>query len=200
MFRFGSFTAAAALFLLLVSVLAAGSSRQELIPWLPLFIASLSLITVAIYDISQRMGPRPLCNAEDDYLTGVSIDARSDTSLRTMSTHQRPLPPPDSNRLDSLYFARHGPSSRSSHRTGTNVTEISLSSVVAQCRPQWDVQTKSYFPETILPDQENPEEPIIRSASPDAQGDADPDSDLDSDHGTVESSHPLLGPQGGVMS
>jgi hypothetical protein len=193
--RFGPFTAAAALFLLLVAVLAAGSARQELIPWLPLFIASLSLITVVIYDISQRMGPRPLSNAELEDLAGVSIDARSDGSLRTVSTQQRPLRPPESNRLDSLYFDRHGPPSRASHRTGTNVTEISLSGVEGQCRPQWDAQTRSYFQETTLPEQENPEEPFIRSASPDAQGDSDPDSDLDSDHGTVESSHPLLGHQ-----
>ncbi|KAH6650844.1 hypothetical protein F5144DRAFT_638126 [Chaetomium tenue] len=191
--RFGRFTAAVAFTLLLVAVLVAGPSRTELIPWLPLFSVALSLITVVIHDIFQYDG-----DVEDEF-SGVSIDAQSNRSLRTVSTQPRAWPPLESNRLDSVYFARHGPSSTASARTGTDVTDITLTDVVGQWRPQWDDRTRIYFPEAVRPDQERPmEEPHAKPASPEGHGNPDVDSDLDSDRGTVEPDQPLLGPQGGV--
>jgi len=204
---FGPFTATAALVLLLVAVLAAGPARTDLIPWLPLFIASLSLVTVVIHDVSQRIAPRPPSfngdEAGDDDLSGVSTDTWSHRSLGTISTQQRSQSAHESNRLNPIYFARHGPPSRTSQRTGTNVTDITLSGVVAQSRPQWDARTRGYFREAALPGEEHPEGTIPRTASPEGQsnpegGESNPDldSDLDSDNGTVASSHPLLKPQG----
>jgi hypothetical protein len=193
--RFGPFTAAAALVLLFLAVLAAGSSRKELTPWLPLFIASLSLITVAIYEISRHIGPCPLSVSAHDEFSGVSIGAGSERSLRTLSTQQGPPPLLESNRMDPLYFARHGPSSRSSHRTGTDGTEISLSGVVGERRPEWDAPTQSYFFNTTFPEQDPAGEPHVRSSSPEGGHSPDLNFDLDSEDGTVESSRPLLGPQ-----
>lgn len=192
--RFGRFTAPVAFALLLVAVLVAGPSRTDLIPWLPLFSVALSLITVVIHDIFQYDG-----NVEDEF-SGVSIDALSDRSLRTVSTQRRAPLPLESNRFNPLYFARHGPSSTTSTRTGTDVTDITLTGVVGQWRPQWDDRTRIYFPEAVRPDQEHTtEEPHAKPASPEEYGNPDVDSDLDSDRGTVESDQPLLGPQGGVI-
>jgi hypothetical protein len=195
--RFGPYTAAVALVLLLVAVLAAGSSRKEFIPWLPLFIASLSLITVSIHEISLHFEPRRVSFIPEDTFTGVSIDGWSERSSRTISTQQRPQPLPESTRRDSLLFARHGPSSRTSDRTSTNVTDISLSSIVGQCRPQWDARTRAYFPDVVLSDQDATGEPHARTTSPGLMSNPDSSSDSDSDHGSVESNQPLLGAQRG---
>lgn len=195
--RFGPFTAAAALVLLFLAVLAAGPSRAELTPWLPLFIAALSLITVAIYEFLRRhTNPCPLSVSADEECSGVPIDAGSERSLRTLSTQQSPSQPLESNRMNPLYFDRHGPSSRSSHRTGTDGTEISLSGVVGQRRSDWDPHTQSYFCNTPFPEQDPAGEPHVRNASPEGERSPDVNFDLDSDHGTVGSSRPLLGPQG----
>lgn len=186
--RFGRFTAAVAFTLLLVAVLVAGPSRAELIPWLPLFTVALSLITVVIHDIFQHDG-----DVEDEFL-GVSIDTLSDRSLRTVSTQRRAPLPLESNRFDSLYFARHGPSSTASARTGTDVTNITLTGVVGQRRPQWDDQTLGFFLGAVLPEQGHTMEPHGKPVIPEGYGHPDVDSDLDSDRGTVESDQPLLGP------
>lgn len=183
-----------ALILLLVAVLSAGSTRRELIPWLPLFIASLSLVTVAIYEIFQHARTRPLSITAEDSLSGVSIDTWSERSLRTWSGPREPQVPAESNRFDPLLWSLHGPSSRCSHRTDTDATELSLSSVVGQFREDWDAHTRSHFRDDI-----SPEPNSHREAHPgDGQSQetvADRNSDLGSEHGTEELSRPLLGPQ-----
>jgi hypothetical protein len=196
--RFGRFTAPAALTLLFVAVLAAGPSRTELIPWLPLFAVALSLITVVIHDISQHRGDDAV-----DKFSGVSIDTLSDRSVRTMSTQPRAPLALESNRHNSLYFTRHGPSSTVSLQTGTDGTDITLTGVVGQYGQHWDDQTRSYFPDAFLPELGHREEIHARTPIPEGNGypDVDPvlDSDLESNHGTVASDHPLLGPQGDVF-
>ncbi|KAK4240006.1 hypothetical protein C8A03DRAFT_13625, partial [Achaetomium macrosporum] len=193
--RFGPYTAAAALVFLLVAALSAGPSRKDLIPWLPLFIASLSLITVATYEVSQLTGHRPVSVVAEDELSMASIDRWSGCSRRTLSTLPGPLPWFESNRRNPLYFARGGPSSRTSHRTNTNATDISLSSVEGQFRPHWDALTQSLFPDHIPPERNSQAEQDVSSAREGEERHPDPVSDVDSDHGTVESGHPLLGPQ-----
>jgi hypothetical protein len=184
-----------ALVFLLVAVLAAGSSRKDLIPWLPPFIASVSLITVVIYDISLHTEAGRVSYIPESTLSGMSIDAWSERSARTMSTQQRPQTMLESSRFDWLFFARHGPPSRMSQRTGTNVTDISLSSIEGQCRSQWDAPTRGYFPDYVMPDQDARGEPHFRIASPGLMSNQDPssDSEADSDRGSVESNQPLLG-------
>ncbi|KAJ4297101.1 hypothetical protein N0V88_004018 [Collariella sp. IMI 366227] len=187
--RYGPFTAAAALIILIVAVLSAGPSRKELIPWLPVFIASLSLITVAIYEVSQFHGLRPLSFAVEDEFSGVSIDTWSERSYRTLSTQPGPQPLFESNRLDRLYFVHNGPASRSSHRTGTAATDITLSGVAGQCQPHWDPQTLSHFRgDTLLPEEEDMQEPHARIASPGQENSPKPDldmaMDMNSDDGT----------------
>ncbi|KAL2128715.1 hypothetical protein VTI74DRAFT_8805 [Chaetomium olivicolor] len=194
--RYGPFTAAAALVFLLVAVLSAGSSRKELIPWLPLFIASLSLITVALYEVSRLYGRRPLSFTVEDEFSGVSIDTWSERSHRTLSTQSGSQPLLESNRLDWLYFVHNGPPSRSSHRTGTNSTDITLSGVVGQCQPHWDAQTLSHFSGHARPEEEAMEEPHARIASPGQENPSELGLDMPSDDGAVESSQPLLKHQG----
>jgi hypothetical protein len=175
--------------LLLVAVLVAGPSRTELIPWLPLFTVALSLITVLIHDIFQHYG-----DVESEF-SGVSIDGLSDRSLRTASTERRAPLPLESNRFNPLYFDLPGPSSTASARTGTDMTDITLTGVVGQCRPQWDDRILGFFRAAVPPGQEHTmKEPQAKPAIPEGYGNPDVDSDLDSDHGTVESDQPLLGP------
>jgi hypothetical protein len=184
-----------ALVCLLVTVHTAGSSRKDLIPWLPPFIASVSLITVVIYNVSLHFEAQRFSFIPENTFSGVSIDAWSERSARTMSTQQRPQTMLESTRLDSLFFGRYGPPSRASQRTGTGVTDISLSSIEEQCRPQWDALTRGYFPDHVMPDQDATGEPHIRTTSPGLMSNQDPssDSEADSDHGSVESDQPLLG-------
>ncbi|KAK4251967.1 hypothetical protein C7999DRAFT_27655 [Corynascus novoguineensis] len=152
--RFGPFTAAAALALLLVAVLANPAGRTNLIPWLPLFIALVSLITIVINDISRRDRVRtPSFRVEDEF-SWPSTDAWSNHSLRTMSTPQQPPSVFESNRHDHLLFAGDGPPSLASQRTGTTVSDITLSSVPPQIRSGWDARTRVFFPEAALPEEQ----------------------------------------------
>ncbi|KAK4105813.1 hypothetical protein N658DRAFT_134217 [Parathielavia hyrcaniae] len=195
--QYGPLTAAAALFFLLVAVLGAGSSRSDLIPWLPLFAASLSLITVVVYEISEHVEPEPLSCAAGEPLSGISVDTLSESCSRTMSSHFGPQTPLETNRHDRLLFIHQGPSSTTSHRTATDITDITLSSVEGYCRPEWDAQTRSHFMENALPERERPGQACQRSPSPGGERSRDLDMDLDPCRGSLESSHPLLGPQGG---
>ena len=210
---FGPFTAAAGLILLFITVFAAPPPRQDFIPWLPLFMASVSLITVVIYDISQEMRPLPFSVTAEDRFSGVSVDAGGEPSFRSLSV--QPSPPSESYRNHSQYFERHGPSSRTSHWTNTNTSDISLSGVAGEVRSQWDAPTRSHFAPADLPSQAAPGRPQPRSASPqgessqaqdmtaDRELEMDPETDLemdlpmdadsDSEHETIESSRPLLG-------
>ncbi|GAB1310346.1 hypothetical protein MFIFM68171_00556 [Madurella fahalii] len=188
--RFGPFTVAVALVLLFGAVLSAGPSRTELIPWLPLFIACLSLITVAIHKISQHMGPRRLSVTSEDEFSGVSIDTLSGRSIRTASSQRGPLPVLESNRLDPLYFTMPGPPSRTSHRTGTTGTELSLSSVTGQVQADWDARIRDYFPEETPP-QQNQEH--RSNTDSDADADADAYSDSNTEPEAAEARRPLLG-------
>lgn len=200
--KYGPFTAAAALVFLLLAVLAAGSSRRDLIPWLPLFIASLSLMTIAIYKVARHGGPRHLSIAAEHEFSGVSIDTLSNRSDRTISTQPRPRAVLEPDRHTSLYLNLCGPSSMvSSHRTGTDATEISLSSVEGQCRSEWDELTRGYFPKNSSPARYPAQEPLAGSISPGHDSASNPASELDlsSDPGSVELTRPLLGPQGAPM-
>jgi hypothetical protein len=146
-------------------------------------------------------------------LSEVSIDTWSERSSRTMSTQHGPHPLLESNRRNSLFFALAGPPSRTSpsrtsNRTGTDATDITLRSVVGHCRSEWDPQTLSHFPDAQIPsrcldnaqpERETPGEEIQRRPSPAGGSNPEPDMDVDSDRGSLESNHPLLGPQGGLM-
>lgn len=138
---FGPFTAPAALLLLLLAVLQPGPSRKELIPWLPLFIASFSLVTVAIHETSKRFKVR-----RRRVVSSVE-DGRSSTwsSDRSVVPRDRSRPPSQSNRRNPLYFAHAWPPSHYSHRTGDS--ELALSDVPALggCRSEWDPDTQGFF-------------------------------------------------------
>jgi hypothetical protein len=162
------------------------------------FIASLSLITVATYEVSQHSRGRPVTyvDVEEDFASRASMDRWSGWSPRTLSTLPGEPPLYESNRGNPLYFSRGGPSSRTSHRTNTTTTDISLSSIEGQCQPHWDALTQSHFSCHVLPERHSQAEPQeVRRASQGEERHPDPDSDLDSIEETVESSHPLLGPQ-----
>ncbi|KAK0617955.1 hypothetical protein B0T17DRAFT_475001, partial [Bombardia bombarda] len=146
--RFGPYTAPVALFLLLLAVLPADSSREELVPWLPLFIVSLSLTTVAIDKASQHLGsPRSLVafKRDVDELSGVSIDSWSDCSAEALSDLYEHRPPSESYRFNPIFFGRHGPSSQCSQWTGSSASVICLSDVMGQRQADWDPLTQTFF-------------------------------------------------------
>ncbi|KAL2263233.1 hypothetical protein VTK26DRAFT_7652 [Humicola hyalothermophila] len=191
--RFGPFTATVALILLVVAVLSGGSTRSEIIPWLPVFIASLSLATVAIHELSQCTAARPLSYTTEDEFSGVAVDAWSERSLLTLPTSQGHRAPSQSNRFDPPFYAHQGPSSRCSHRTDAGATEITLSGVVGQCREHWDAQTRKYFDrDTSLVPDVHAEAQVTGDRG--HENTPERDSDSDSEHGNEELTRPLLFP------
>ncbi|KAK3328889.1 hypothetical protein B0H66DRAFT_5345 [Apodospora peruviana] len=188
--RTGPYTAPVALLFLLLAVLPAGSSRKELIPWLPLFLVFSSLGTVAVDKASKRIRLRRGGDVVLDQFSGVSIDTSSEESFRTVSDRRGRRPPSQSNRHNAIYFGRYGPPSQYSCRTGSGDSELTLSGVTGQPRPTWDPQTQSYFtPERIQP-MDLPGQPY---AWMDRDYESEPDMASESTSG--RSDHPLLGPQ-----
>jgi hypothetical protein len=188
--RLGAYTVAVALLFLLLVVIHAGSARKELIQWLPLFIISWSLATVAIYKALGYHSPHQGAVVEGAELSRVVIDSSSDHSFRTLSDQQSHPTPSESNRLNPLYFAHHGPSSRCSRRTesGDSDVSISLSGVGGRPQPHWDLRTATFFPgENIGPETDSSGEDHGR-----INRERDMSLDLMSE-ATFGSSHPFLG-------
>ncbi|KAK3337185.1 hypothetical protein B0T19DRAFT_63295 [Cercophora scortea] len=141
--RFGLYVAPVALLFLLLVVIAAGHSRTELIPWLPLFTVFSSLATVAI-----DTGYANLSTRQQDIVfefSGVSVDPGREESSSGSSGGYTRQPPSESYRQNPLFFGRYGPSSQTSRRTESGESELTLSGVQAQPRAHWDSQTRSHF-------------------------------------------------------
>src|SRR5438105_2796969 len=107
--RFGPFTVPACLLILLLFVLPAGSPRKELVPWLPLFIATSSLLPVGVHWLSKRykvqVRSRPVdVERGSDY----SIDTWSDRSPLPRASHDDKLGRPPSQPHDSVLFGCPG--------------------------------------------------------------------------------------------
>ncbi|KAL2154895.1 hypothetical protein VTH82DRAFT_3571 [Thermothelomyces myriococcoides] len=196
--RYGRFTVPVCLAILLLAVLAAGSTREGLIPWLPLFIASVSLITVTIDDVLRRIKRQSPSFSGDGVRSWASTEACSNYSLRSMSTEPQSQSTLGSTQNDRLLFARYGPPSRMSQRTDTIGTDITLSGVAPQFRPHWDVQTRSCFSANGIPNGEHLVGIDLRVASPEGSANLGADPERDSVADTAESSHPLLSPRRGL--
>ncbi|KAM7194305.1 hypothetical protein V8F20_008052 [Naviculisporaceae sp. PSN 640] len=188
--RFGPYTAPAGLLLLLLAVLFAGPSRKDLVPWLPLFIVSCSLVTVAIHEASEDLRRRRRSGLIQHELSGVSIDSWSEDSFRTASTRYGRRAPSQSNRLHSIYFGHNGPSSHYSCPTRSG-SDITLGDVIGQLRPTWDAQTQGHF-DTEAAD-------IFLDPAGQIHAEVDramaPEQDQTSDFQSHRSDHPLLGNQ-----
>ncbi|VBB72404.1 Putative protein of unknown function [Podospora comata] len=142
--RSGPSTAPVALVLLLLVVIAAGPTRKDLVPWLPLFVTAWSLVTLMI-NKHMATASTHLSISADYPFTGVTIGAATERSFRSMSSQDRRQPQFESNRQNPLYFGRHGPPSRYSQRTSTMSSDISLSSMPAQRQEHWDPHTQAFF-------------------------------------------------------
>ncbi|KAK4218185.1 hypothetical protein QBC37DRAFT_7188 [Rhypophila decipiens] len=185
--RFGPYTAPPALLLLLLAVLPAGPSRKDLIPWLPLFIVSCSLGTVAVDKASKHLRLRRGSELMADDFSGVAIDSWSENSFRTVSDRQGRRTPSQSNRLHPLYFGRFGPSSQYSYQARSE-SDITLGGVIGQPRPSWDAQTQGYFEtEATLDPAGHAQSGMTR--------DMEPEEDSTSETHSDRSDHPLLGDQ-----
>ncbi|KAK4185535.1 hypothetical protein QBC35DRAFT_301595 [Podospora australis] len=201
--RFGPITAAIALLFLLVAVVSGGpASRKDLVPWLPLFIAASSLLTVAFHEVSKKLEPPPLSVTADNEIefTGVSVDTASERSFQTESLGQpRNDLDFEPNRIDSLYFAHHdGPSSRYSRGSGSNGSEISLSSITGQAQPHWDNMTRTYFIEDMIQPpavNSHQEQPLALRTTLREPESYSPDTDAHSEDDIPEPARPLLGPR-----
>lgn len=195
--RFGPITAAIALVFLLVAVVSAGhASRKDLVPWLPLFIAASSLLTVSVHEVSKKLESQPLSVNADEELefTGVSVDANSERSSQTASSYQpRGHANVEPSRIDSLCFAhQQGPSSRYSH--GTSGSEISLSSIAGQAQPHWDPLIRTYFTGSMTQEPgQDLEQPLYAGTT--LQETESENSHTDSEDGVSEQARLLLGPQ-----
>ncbi|KAK3341751.1 hypothetical protein B0T25DRAFT_352318 [Lasiosphaeria hispida] len=191
--KFGPFTAPLALLILVLSVLPASSPRAEIVPWLPLFIAFTSLLTVAVHELSKRFSVRRRANVLRDELSGVSIDTLSNGSVEagTGDDGPRNLPPAESNRFESLYYSQNGPPSHYSRRTGDS--EISLSDRVGQAPSDWDSITRGFFPgnqdRPATEQQEHVHAPLDSGV-----GSEVPNQELASGNLSVRSDQPLLEP------
>ncbi|KAK3695068.1 hypothetical protein B0T22DRAFT_438099 [Podospora appendiculata] len=139
---FGLYVAPVALLFLLLVVIAAGHSRIELIPWLPLYTVFSSLVTVAIDTGYADLRTRQDARYE---FTGVSVDPWREESTSGSSDGYTRQPPSESYRQNPLFFGRYGPSSQTSRRTESGESELTLSGVQGQPRAHWDSQTRSHF-------------------------------------------------------
>ncbi|KAK0734107.1 hypothetical protein B0T26DRAFT_610740, partial [Lasiosphaeria miniovina] len=149
--RIGPYSVPVMLVLLLLAVLAGGPSKTDLVPWMPLFIVCSSLVTVGIYELTERPCPCGRNVETPDEFSGVSVDSWSDDPFRAAFGSQKRRPPSQSNRFNPLYFARCGPSSQYYAETEAGSSDISLSST-GQCRAHWDPLTRGYFTSEHTPE------------------------------------------------
>ena len=189
--RCGRFTAPVALLVLLLVVLFAGPTKKELIPWIPLFFTSSSLITVALHEFSRHFRIRWRPQFLEDGTLNVIADTWSDPSYRArlICDNVGCRPPSESLRHDPIFFERHGPSSDCTRRTGDS--DIALTDVEGRCRSDWDPRALSFFA------LENPRQDTRPAGQTDASYPRDHDSQerLSLEAQSVESDQPLLGPQ-----
>jgi hypothetical protein len=142
--RFGPFTAPLALFILLLAVLPPGSPRTELIPWLPLFIASLSLSTLAVHEIHRRLVDRHPWSSLENGLSDISIGTWSYRSAQMEAASDR-----ESNHtlgdstIDVFLLGLHDHPLQYPVR---HDSDISLSDGSGRLPSDWDSETRSFFP------------------------------------------------------
>ncbi|KAK4451615.1 hypothetical protein QBC34DRAFT_49219 [Podospora aff. communis PSN243] len=142
--RFGPFTAPLALFILLLAVLPPDSPRTELIPWLPLFIASFSLSTVAVHEIHKRhVDQEPRISLEDGP-SDISIGTWSYRSAQMeAASDQESRHTLGNSTIDVFLLGLHD------HQLEYPVrhdSDISLSDGSSRLPSDWDSETRSFFP------------------------------------------------------
>ncbi|KAK1752379.1 hypothetical protein QBC47DRAFT_55878 [Echria macrotheca] len=186
--RFGPFTVPPCLLILLLFVLPAGSPRKELVPWLPLFIATSSLLPVVVHGLSKRYKVQARTRPVDvERGSNYSIDTWSGRSSLPRASHDQPGRPP-SQPHDSVLFGCPGrPSSRYSHQTGDS--DVGLSDVSGRAQSDWDSQTRGFFPA-----QSNHRAPQDSGQAHRQEGYqfGHPDLDLVSENASASSGQPLL--------
>lgn len=128
--RLGQITAAVALFILLIVVLPGDpSNKRDLIPWLPLYVVFVCLVTAYIHDFPYRITRYPYPLATPVYGgSEFSLPPTPHRSRRSSSEWSEPRPPSDSYRNDPGSFQNMGPGSEYSRsvQSGSGATEYTL--------------------------------------------------------------------------
>ncbi|KAK3906674.1 hypothetical protein C8A05DRAFT_29424 [Staphylotrichum tortipilum] len=187
------------LVVLCTAIVAGGTTRNELIPFLPFFLATLCVVTVIGPDAWQGLRrPQGASPSEDEH-SAASNRCCCSRSDRTFSPEPDSEPLMESEWQDHLALDRYDsrPLSRLSGRSDTEISDISLSGPAPRFRYS---RTQGFFDHDFpSPGQDARGEPQARghaisdgTASPQEE----PSMDARSDEGTVESSFPLLNPRG----
>lgn len=132
-----------AFLILLLVVLPPGAPRKDIAPWLPLFIASSSLSTVAIYEFSQRYRIRQRLPSPEDGRSDYSIGTWSGPSTRRGASSDGQSSRRPSEIDDRFLYGQYGPSSHYSGHSGDS--QLTLSGLPGQPRPHWDATTQRFF-------------------------------------------------------
>ncbi|KAK1834826.1 hypothetical protein QBC39DRAFT_251739 [Podospora conica] len=188
----GLYTVPAALILLVLAVMQLGSQSQELLPWLPSFVAAVNIITLATGKIIKHRKARRRPSSLEDGLRGMPFGTLSDRSSpeRTSSAGLSTRQPSESAPHGPEMFGQYGPSSRCSHRD----SDMSLSDGSGRCRSAWDSVTRSFWADCgNLPASSSASGPLISAGLAAIHGFDIPDMDLVWEAPTTSSRHPLLG-------
>ncbi|OIW34524.1 hypothetical protein CONLIGDRAFT_7902 [Coniochaeta ligniaria NRRL 30616] len=142
--RYGRYTAALALFILLVVVLPGGpSNKSDIIPWLPLYVVFACLLTAAIHDIPFRITRYQYPVVPQVYRDPeFALSSAPRRGRRASSEWSEPRPPSESYRNDPSNFQHMGPGSGSSRsvQSGSDATEYTFRNLDgAQRDPQADL-------------------------------------------------------------
>lgn len=171
-----------------------GSQRKELLPWLPLFVAAVNVVTLAVGKLNERTKARQRPSTPEDgpgdmpFATWSSRSSPEPSSTAGVST-RRPF---DSAPHGPMVYGQFGPPSQCSHRTGDS--EMSLSDGPGCCRAAWDPATLSFFPgHESLPAAAPTSGPWESAGLAAIRGFDAPEMGLASEASTAASRQPLLG-------
>jgi len=147
----------ACLLILLLFVLPAGSPRKELVPWLPLFIATSSLLPVLLHGLSRRYKVQARTRTGDvERGPNYSIATLTERSTLPRASHDdQPGRPPSQPHGSVLFGCLGRPPSDYSRQTGDS--DVGLSDVSARTQSDWDSQTRGFF--GAQANQQSPQDP-----------------------------------------
>ncbi len=197
------------LVILCAVVIGSNPTRNELVPYLPVVLATLIILTVVGDDVLQKRRLSQRATSPEDGRPEDEPPAASDSrwsggSDRTFSPQPGSDSPIEHEWNGHLLLDRYEsqPLSRLPNRPGTDSSDISLPGAAGQYREGWHPLTQGFFQDLPLPGQVAREESQA-AGGPQARGNASPDggakpqedscSEACSDRGTVYSSDPLLG-------
>ena len=171
---YGRYILPFALLALLLAIVSAGSSRKDLIPWVPVFVVFTSISTIVVHEVVRRLHSQWAFRLATDADSGVADESGSEHTFRTRVERQA-WPPSQSNRMDPRLFRYFtGPSSFYSGDNESRSSHLTLADVSAQPQSYWTPQIWRFFAdEATTPYAPGPSTPRMASPS-DGELDLDP--------------------------